>query len=589
MSIDPCLNYYKFIGIDYPAELNISQNYISMNASSVMIQTRIQEIYPIVETNYDIVLGIIIYTETKNYINYGPNYISSDGEYRGSIMTLDQDCYDNFESLKEDIYVAEEAVHFLNIVSPLDERRTVNLVLRILYLLAANKIYPQNMNPKYKEIFAPYIYKLRLKPKHLEKLRTFNQLSNLIIEQILYPMGLKIVPISYSNLKSMNKKDFLFNYELYINNLARQYALNGVCYHLGTIYDYFIVKSKFNLYNNLDIIKKRRNTELELYKSMIQKYKEDSGIDDMRYKNKLRDSIEYMERNLLYTDYHCLIFMRNQGDTLLYHLQNSPELTKDAEVCRGIMLQIFYTLLCLHTKIQCLHCDIHLNNCVITAEEGKVYKNCYIIGEHAFTIETKFNIALIDFGRSLPLPQVLGTNVEQIKLNNIKILNYISKILPDYYLENISKIKYAMNNNGQQFYTIITAIDTLYIVKNYLDFDIQKIDESIRKWLIEVRDFIIKYIRKNIENIYTGTPVSEENINQILIEKYYMPNPNYKKTVPNFVNNYNNTIKITIETFQYSESTALIPPEYYEEKHRAIQKIYKKNMKRFDEEGLNYN
>lgn len=561
--------------------LNIVENVDSTKMmldllSSISISNNFDKIEVDVKPIYDVINNIVIanvlYIYHNVYIIYGPTPISSDGEYKGYITNINQFCYDNFADYSEDLEVAAQLYDNLKIISPIDKSDVIKVLLKTLYLLKTYVMYPQNCNQEFKHIFTPYLNKIKGSPSNLIfqlHMMMYNKTEANLLVTYTTNIGCKIIPLSYYDIKNLDKKTLSFNTEIMINKLISQFINNGICFNFSLMYQYYYFKSSEHIFNNTDINKKKNNGELSTYKIMIDRYK-NLESNDVKYKYKLKQLITFAEKKLIYSDFNCLLLAKNTGETLLYYLYNNNEFINNLVVCKSLIFQILYVFMCLHEKLNIIHGDIHLNN--ITVNNGDNYNLLYKIGDKKYTFKGTYFISLIDYGRAVLFPKYFDNDIDISKNNIQKLLNYFNKIMPEYYEENLNKIKNLISTNTNAMFKVLSVLDIIYFLNNYREFKIYTISTNCLEYIQEIYNTAVKYLRNNIENNLNN----QRNISDILIEKFYVEN--YEDIVYSYINNYNNTIGINT-----------LIPIIDNDKTKQIKKIQKYMNFKIEKDGLNFN
>lgn len=446
------------------------------------------------------------------YICYGPNLLSSDGEYRPyftSIYTLDyielhyrelMDEVEEYLQKKSKIkyyrqyYTSVSGGIDINLLTKdIDNRRYAIKLFTISWLmngyLSLHKIQTRNTTKDYQllmydnadEVFMQYIldvytidvlkrvyaiaslYVYQKHPAH--RLDTPNWLdASIRLGQKIIPMGKDIENIDIQNVVWR---------EIYVNSLCNDLIVNHVCPGLSLMYDWIIINGVDNyIFNNPEVIQKMILSDEEKIQSFVDKTK--LGLFSPSRTTSIK---KHNSAILVVSEY----VGRPIND--IKHLKKSKEYQKsvrdifdDKKVFHKYMFDISYSLLCIHCKLNIIHGDLHLNNTTIH-HTTKSYlqqtktdikrKTTYVVDDTVYEFEDYgFHGSIIDFGRSF----ILSSNINIQEEQNERILQYYNAILPEFFKKNKTVIAKKLEDDFLSIYKKFASVDMFIHTDRLLKF-----------------------------------------------------------------------------------------------------------------------
>ena len=188
------------------------------------------------------------------------------------------------------------------------------------------------------------------------------------------------------------------------------------------------------------------------------------------------------------------------------------------------VFEICYNILCLNQKAGIIHGDLHLNN--VTGKPSKYNTECsesrslYIIDSENYYVmpNNNYNICIIDFSRSIILPEKLNlykdeslpksfdsyNNLEKIQKEQIERLIYIYNSYSNN-STNIDELKFIFSTKFEAVFKLLTVVDIYGFTKKLLklfNMDNIKIDKNCVTLLNSINTdckiFLYEYMNKLI-------------------------------------------------------------------------------------------
>lgn len=526
-------------------------------------------------TNYAYLYSIInvsyaIDIEHK-YVCTGPNLISSDGEYRnrftsiydiGKIRLNFADLCDEVEEFligKKDIKFSQNYYLSHNLGSTeIKELKTDinnNRFAMTFYIIAwlsqglishlglqnkhIDSTYNVNMFDEYDDNFIIHLIEIY----GMEKIKLFYQESSSVYDSDLKKkkpnsmvdysnlryinVGQKIIPLT--TIESACVRDIKYSpwREIYISELINKLYINIICPGIPLTHGWFYVhgvnKHIFNnpdMYEKIEVSDEAREVVEKLRRARTAVY---HGI---KLKSEKLDALsrnnDLQEEELIVSDVGINIISEYVGRTVndIASSLKSEEFKKstgsmfsDTDVFFKYMFDIVYALLCMNTKLNVIHGDLHLNNTTIHYTFKKyIYSNppdiiknlsySLVIFENdlVFIFKNTFKVGtVLDFSRSF----ILLEELEHIQSE--RILSYYNSLFPGFMKIHGDKLRLLLMHDFNTVYKIFSAID-MYVhtdrLLKYIDKNsILQTHEKSKKLVVKINNITKYYLEDIMEKI----------------------------------------------------------------------------------------
>jgi len=454
-----------------------------------------------------------------------------------------------------------------------------------------------------------------IKDKNMKYDEIYKLISNTRVDNIKF--GYKLIPLSINaaenplNINIYPWKEHFISLkctDLMLNNIS-----SGFSIYCGWTY---IRDVNFKIIHNLNlkqIIDKNLDYRgisgyLNRAKLKLDRINIDNDIKNKHklqtFKNKLQDVLFDMKNDMLLSEVIMIMVNEHVGVSFEKILSNpiyiknigNPLVELNYDVFAKYMFEILYNLLCLHSILGVIHCDIHLGNITINKDytfmcDNKSFnKNNmntkqdfvdYKLSEKIYYrfMKSNHNCYIIDFGKASINPNF--SNIYETD-NEIGEFNYIYENLNDiinisdyvHYMTNIfhnlfpshtkSKINYIISQNTSSVYKKLTAID-LYILSYNFKSLFKSMEKKIGLKQQKLIDRILNISTNILENEFYKDKVMEMYPAEYIINECfndYIDN----KSKHQFIYDYNK--KINNSMYNYIE---------FNEKYLSYYKNIKKN------------
>ena len=530
----------------------------------------------IYKTNYAYLYSIITENEgipniEHKYVCLGPNMISADGEYRNRMTNFS--VINNIKSEYHDIWndIDEYLTHKSSVtysqnyyishqtpnscIKPLKDDIESNRFVIDLYILSWLSQGIERYH-KFQNTGVDIEYNKNMFNTEDEKMldHYVNKYSNDTLMMFMWKVSY-IQDEIYSIITEKNKPDNLIRYnpklgqkiilledehilyaknilyapwrELYISELMNDLIINLICPGVPIFVDWIYINGVDHFIFNNPSIKGRviLSDDFKQKKNTTSKPISDRSLD-----GSIADTT-----NLIVSDVGILMITEHVGKTLSNVQQNIQSNTynlhkhtaysmfSNIEQMSRYLFDITYTLLCMNSKFNVIHGDLHLNN--VTINIGIPYYKNDPIKDVAYIIDSKMYYfkengirgTIIDFSRSIIIPD--DHNIyRQIKSQQCDLIyNYYSMILPKFTNKYGSKLKIHIIKNFRLVFKIVTAIDMFVHTDRLLKYI------NIYPHLNTTSDVISIITKINKIATYYLTVVMKESMKN----KINIPYPNY--------------------------------------------------------------
>jgi hypothetical protein len=183
-----------------------------------------------------------------------------------------------------------------------------------------------------------------------------------------------------------------------------------------------------------------------------------------------------------------------------------------------IVAQIVYALAALN-RHGIIHSDLHLNNITMKPDMGVIAKDketnnrrfneiysVYIVGDQLYLIPTMVQYYIIDFSRSIIMPEYLP-NRERDEIMELQAKTFhrmIAKTMTKWYNQNKDRISRVITQSPGDFYRVMTAYDVI------ISCDYMK-QLFIGRTCLQIIDFLNKIIDEAKQHIRDGVDLIENH------------------------------------------------------------------------------
>lgn len=567
---------------------------IESSGEKVMFNTIIANIYANSET------------EKIEYVSYGPSYNSADGEYRNGLVRFDTlielfkqevatvlypiyDILTNF--IDQGLYTVtmEATKKSKKIEKEIEKSQLLLKILTVttLFLNMASKyrIIANNFSEGYVDTLKnsallDYINKItdeitliRL-TYLLEHFTKFYHAPLLVKHDLISgEIGIKTIPLTYSNFR--NKQDLSINIwrEIFISNLVTNAVLNYITPGLPMASSYTVVdgidgkffnnstqKIKYE-YSDLisDVVDKLEEVKTDLY-TWDKKTNEEVylSIKSETLGKYINVPISFAKQEMIFTDKSIIIISEYCNFTYadlpfsIYYNSRTKTLGPiflNEQIFKKYIFEIIYTAYCLNKRFDIIHSDLHLNN-ICMKEESDTNKNALVAPRYViydvhgrlfkFNHFSRYSV-IIDFSRALVgekitanFPEETRQKIQQDQKNRIK--RSIAENFPDLYNLYENEIASLLINKYDKIYNIFKAIDCYKVGKNLsymINEMVQKPDPETKRvnydllkdkylpFLNKIRDIGYNYFYNYLISMIKNEPIEVKNPNLHILETLF--------------------------------------------------------------------
>lgn len=462
---------------------------------------------------------------THKYFCTGPNLISADGEYRNrftNMSTIEHvklyhaDMWDEVEEylinrpkvkFEQNYYLSHNMTkkHIDNFKNDVDAHRYAMQLYIIAWLsqglISYFKLQNKHVDTTYsRNMFDPednrFITHL-IEIYGVDKLKLFYWESGYVsgpinrkprAPELRYnpTLGQKIIPLGEEDSKYVGNLKFAPWREFYISELVSDLFINLVCPGVPVTHDWFYVsgvdKNLFNnpkLYNRMEISDEAKEVVHRLKKARKSVYyKMDLKSEKL---DRLSGEFGLKEEELIVSEKGIVIISEYVGRTVndIAESLRSEEYKKSVgsmfsnpDEFSKYMFDVTYALLCMNSKLDVIHGDLHLNNTTIQhmfksyihGNARTIKKNkfvLYVLEKEVFIFKDTGKVGtVIDFSRGFIVPP--EENRELVESQSGRIMDYYKQLFPEFTKSFGDKLKIKLAEDFKHVYKIFSAID-MYI------------------------------------------------------------------------------------------------------------------------------
>lgn len=298
-------------------------------------------------------------------------------------------------------------------------------------------------------------------------------------------VGQKVMPLTYIEALSTNDINCDIWKEIYVNNIASNLVINLISPSFSVINNWFYIQSAHaGLFDNLSMHDKYQYSEVSdtistsLKEANKYNYVDNQYINDkfLKVSHHIAKTLHYIDSDIRLTDLAICVTSEHVGLTL-------RDAINDDTITIKYLFEYMYALLCMHSKLGVMHCDLHMNNMTIHKfydhEAHKEYlkmppKIVYVIGEHVYVFDHNGCYAsIIDFSRSLmgnktQITHRFGKKFAEsyILKQRAKLLEIIPKHIQDAYTNNVTSIVSSDFELAFKIFSVLDAMSVLEAFKN---------------------------------------------------------------------------------------------------------------------------
>jgi hypothetical protein len=377
-------------------------------------------------------------------------------------------------------------------------------------------------------------------------------------------VGQKIIPLHQEDSKHFGDIRYKPWREHYISKLVSDLFINLVCPGVPVFHDWFYIngvdKHIFDnpkLYGIMVLSDEAKNIILSSDYARRSTYYGVNpslyGLNSSSAKNTTEEIIVYDKSILLISEY--------VGRTVY----DIASLMKSKEYIKSIgsmfsntkdffkyMFDITYALLCMNTKLNIIHGDLHLNNTTIH-HTSRTYihgiNHCknddlnvlYILDKNRYIFKNNGKIGtVIDFSRSFIITD--GEEFLQLKQSqSARIIEYYIKLFPEFMKSHGDELTIMLTRNFEHVYKIFSAIDMYIHTDRLIKFTtkykqlntnkdvsllIEKINGIAEHYLVNIMGDILTGV-SDIESIpYPNYQIINKCFNDYLLTDQHIKNKN---------------------------------------------------------------
>lgn len=363
-------------------------------------------------------------------------------------------------------------------------------------------------------------------------------------------LGTRIVLLYEIELQNMFNIQFNIWKDLAITKMVSNLVINKITNGFAILSDWILLNTKdAYIFDNSaqhikmarstvaetianTLIRAQRYTYHEITKNNADKYLNNSSFvfnNAIHDKNAITDTIKsdefYTLRNnlredtnyaktFITSDISINIISEHLGktfyDTALYKTKNGITLfsNNNYKAFTKYMFELCYNLYILHTKVHCIHGDVHLNNLIFNALFNKKVDIdilepliLFQLNDDYYVFDNNFiDLTIIDFNQSIINPEYYASFCYQNNSNNVSkdtlllsqvnnLLDYLYYIKPEY-----QQHDYIIRNNIKyhfdEYFKILSILDLYAVTDKLLYFT--KVSKTIGKVGTNTRSLIHK-------------------------------------------------------------------------------------------------
>ena len=603
--------------------------------------------------NYNNIVEIKENPKTRNIFYDFKTYLKNNLSDRGLIITKDF-----FYPIDEKKTLEVEMEYYsFELQYDLLTMTWLELMLKIYYNIVENHI-----NDKFKYIFLKYkkedfeFFNSRIKNYDKNNLIILRRLCNNILHNKLnkkntLKIGQKTIPLTISEAQEPFNIKFKPWREYMISMHLSDYVINNISAGFFLTNSWFYIKnSRKGLFDNDVQFKKMKRSEIALqitellnraqiytYDSIIDKtgissHDVDSWISNKfkELSNKIQDPIDYAKQDIIMSNVAlCMIseyvgrtlwdfMLLSKSSTYYNNLVGCPFSKKGYPYFAKYMFELCYNLYAINSISGIIHGDLHLNNVTInTIKYGDIEiqnpQVLYVISDDfQYIFPSKhYNLCLIDFSRSIILPNKLEKIKDSFLPKTYEILNEIEEFQKDqverllylymnYTSDNINKkneLRVLFTNKFEAVFKLLTTID-LYSITSKMIKSFKIKDKKIPipdKYCLNLLTKLNKYANQFI-TVEMNKLINDPKYEQVILE---MENPIFtiiklcfyefdvnNSKIGNIIDIYN-----VNNDMKYSINKLSDFPPHIKELNSATQQYDLKNditaRKKFEKEKLN--
>jgi hypothetical protein len=532
-----------------------------------------------IQTNYAYLYSIIVpkvrdIISDKSVVHHkyfctGPNLMSTDGEYRNrftNIYTIEyakmrhMNIWNEVEEyltnrpkvvFNQNYYIPSNIkdIHITSFKDNINAHRfAMELFIiswisqgLIFYLNLQNNhiddTYNKNMfDPEDKRFIAHLIEKYTI-----DKLKLFYWESGFISGHISSPsanplvrynptMGQKIIPITEEESNNVGDIRYPVWREYYIQTKISDLFINLVCPGVSITHDWFYIhgvnKHLFNnpdMFNRILISDEAREIVHKLKKARRAVY---YGMDLKSDKLTQLSKVSVLkEEELIVSDKSIIVISEYVGRTvndILYSMKSEEYKSSVGSIFSNpdeffkYLFDVTYALLCMNSKLNIIHGDLHLNNTTIQHTfKSYIHKNVdvknthtlYLLNNEIFMFKNTGKVgAVIDFSRGFIITE--GEDYFLLKeQQSERIMGYYSNLFPEFVKSFGNKLKIKLAVDFEHVYKIFSAIDMYIHTERLIKFtetnDILQTHKKVKELIIKVNNISRHYLEVVMEKILT--------------------------------------------------------------------------------------
>lgn len=517
------------------------------------------KIHTVVYTKYNInICNIFRQKQQQDYVSYGPTFISRDGEFKSTFV--------NISTLKTWLRDDKQSQPFKTVANQFIDENAEFLQTDIsksdlVYVIAAclnqYKYFinytrpPNNINPDYNKIFAPYMTSINCKPRSLvfrliDNNSTYVNFKKMSTRQI----GVKLLPLSIMDIKNLGHIRRSSFREVYIGQRIQEFVYNFICPNFPILVDWaFFNIDNINMFSNSATFK--RYAKSERYLTLIRHLFRAQDVDkeDIKeetietYLQTVNVAVKHAEKCIILSPKCFMILSEYVGRTLSDLHQSIVELKsgkldeshntqygrinpfETVENFKNLFISYFYALHVLSKRLGMIHGDLHLNNVTYRLKHRRSINVYMVAGKVYYTLSGIVGY-IIDFGRTIlhadDVRRDFEWDLELIDTQNEKLIKLFTKVMPEYASALKTQIIKALQFSYASIYKVLYAIDPLSLLINFRQHAMKvfayEVIDLITEIIIFIEDFIREWIPRAIKNEHVD---NIPFIGQLIFETFF--------------------------------------------------------------------
>ena len=475
----------------------------------------------------------------------------------------------------------------------------------ILNALAAGKLefYQEyhcdaSREPKYSEIIDNRRYLLKSFACYAEKAQLYGH-GDLIARAKIFScegiinsgqvaiLGVKYIPLAITDKFARDIRSDVWR-ELHVYQKCSQLLFNWISWNFPALSSWFIIASGgVEFYENKLVRDKfaqsraamQISEQLDRVESLAHRDRDTNmGLLSEKFAD-LADGIKLQaaraRNELILTDFTLAIPMTHTLKTLI--TPTTEYAVKAIDECfDDIIFQFIYGFHCLHSRLNVMHGDVHVNNLTLQPLSKLDDIHCYIVGDKEYYVRSHVRACIIDFskcsiGDMADLVRAYGhagANAYIIDQNK-KIITQLREKFPDILAKHETEIENALRANFAPAFRAICNFDLLALARCLHVFaDTRGLKSA---YLDKITQIIGEGISRVLRTITTAGDIDSSDIARDALDAFIRPVPPLIGSV------FHDKHPIVFDPLNYHERTAFIDDSANEDLDTILQYVGSEN------------